>query len=59
MTYGLQMGYLKRMMSLMAEWLEQRRLRDMKCSHDLEVMSSNPGQVELWVHSTSKLYVKQ
>ena len=32
----------------MAEWLRQQRLRDMKRTvHDLEGMSSNPGQVGL------------
>ena len=32
----------------MAEWLRQRRLRDMKCIvNDLEVTVSNPGAGEL------------
>ena len=35
-------------------------LRDMKCTvHNLEVMSLNPGRVELGVCSTSRLYLKQ
>ena len=39
----------------MAEWLEQAsQWHEMYC-HDLEVMSSNPGQVELGVRSTSAL----
>ena len=39
----------------MAEWLKQAsQLHEMYC-HDLEVMSSKPGQVELGVHSTSVL----
>ena len=39
----------------MAEWLEQTsQWHEMYC-HDLEVMSSNPGRVELWVRSTSVL----
>ena len=39
----------------MAEWLEQASLlHEMHC-HDLEVMRSNPGQVELGVRSTSVL----
>ena len=38
-----------------AEWLKQAsQWHDMHC-HDLEVMRSNPGQVELRVHSTSVL----
>ena len=42
-------------MSLMAEWLEQAsQLQEMYC-HDVELMSSNPGRVELGVHSTSVL----
>ena len=37
---------------LMVKWLEQDPPRlEMYC-HDLEVMSSNPSQVELWMHST-------
>ena len=37
----------------MAQWL-RRRHSCMKCTvHDLEVMDSNPGRVELGVHSTS------
>ena len=36
-----------------AEWLQQvSQGHEMYC-HDLEVMSSNPGWVELGVHSTS------
>ena len=39
----------------MAKWLEQAsQWHEMYC-HDLEVMSSNPGLVELGVHSTSVL----
>ena len=39
--------------SVMAKWLGQAsRGYEMHC-HDLEVTGSNPGQVELWVHSTS------
>ena len=39
----------------MAEWLEQvSQWHEMYC-HDLKVMSSNPGQVELGVHSMSVL----
>ena len=37
----------------MAEWLEQMSQGHEMCGHDLEVMSLNPGQVELGVHSTS------
>ena len=36
----------------MAEWLEQASQRHEMYCHDLEVMSSNPGQVELGMHST-------
>ena len=36
----------------MAEWLEQASQWHEMCCHDLEVMSSNPGQVELGVVST-------
>ena len=39
----------------MAERLEQASQRREAYSHDLEVMSSNPGQIELGVHSTSVL----
>ena len=40
-------------LTLVAESLRQRRLRDMKCTdHDLEVMDSNPSQVEFVVRST-------
>ena len=39
--------------SLMAEWLEQAsQFHEVYC-HDLEVMSLNPGQVEVGVRSTS------
>ena len=39
----------------MAEWLEQAsQWYEMSC-HDLEVMSSNPGWVELGVRCTSVL----
>ena len=39
----------------MAEWLKQvSQEHEMYC-HDLEVMSSNPGQDELGVHGTSVL----
>ena len=42
-------------MSLMAKWLEQKsQIHEMYC-HDLEVMSSNSGQVELGVLGTSVL----
>ena len=45
--------------SLMAKWLEQEsQWHEMYC-HDLEVMSSNPSQVELGVRSTSKSYLIQ
>ena len=42
---------------LMAKWLRQRRLRDMKCTgHDLEVMSLNPVRSNLgYVVLLSKL----
>ena len=40
---------------LMAEWLDQVFKRHEMYCHDLEVMSSNPGQVQLGVHSTSVL----
>ena len=37
----------------MAKWLEQAsQWHEMYC-HDLEVMSLNPGRVEIEVHSTS------
>ena len=43
------------LMALMAKWLEQAsQWHEMYC-HDLEVTSSNPGRVELGVHSTSVL----
>ena len=39
----------------MAKWLEQAsQWQEMYC-HDLEIMSSNPGQVELGVLCTSVL----
>ena len=39
----------------MAKWLEQAsQWQGMYC-HDLEVMTSNPGHVELGVRSTSVL----
>ena len=38
----------------MAELLRRRRLKDMNCTvHDMEVMGSNPGRVELGVYGTS------
>ena len=37
----------------MAEWLEQVSQRHEMYCHDLEVISSNPGRVELGVRSTS------
>ena len=37
----------------MVEWLEQVPQRYVIHCHDLEVVSSNPGQVELGVRSTS------
>ena len=41
------------MRPLMAKWLRGQGLRDMKCTvHDLKVMGSNPGQVELGVRSS-------
>ena len=39
----------------MAKWLEQASQGHEMCCHDLEVMSSNPSQVELGVRSTSVL----
>ena len=39
----------------MAEWLEQASQWHEVCCHDLEVMSSNPGRVELGVRGTSVL----
>ena len=46
------------MMSLMAEWFEwleqASQWHEVHC-HDLEVMSSNPRQVELGVRTTSVL----
>ena len=43
------------MKSLMTEWLEQAsQWHEMYC-HDLEVMSSNPGQVEIRVPDISVL----
>ena len=40
---------------LMAEWFEQAcQWHEVYC-HDLEVMSSNPSLVKLWVRSTSVL----
>ena len=41
--------------SLMAKWLEQTSQWHEKYCHNLEVMSSNPGQVKLGVRSTSVL----
>ena len=41
--------------SLMAKWLEQASQWREVCCHYLEVMSSNPSQVELGVRSTSVL----
>ena len=37
----------------MAEWLEQASQRHEIYCHDLEIMSSSPGQVDFGVHSTS------
>ena len=37
----------------MAVWLEQASQWYEVCCHDLEVMSSNPGWVELGMYSTS------
>ena len=45
----------KGLKSLMDEWLEQASQWHEMCCHDLEVMSSNPGWVELRVRSTSVL----
>ena len=40
--------------SLMAQWLMQQRLRDMKCIlHDLDVMGFNDSQVKRGLCSTS------
>ena len=39
----------------MVEWLEQASQSHGMYCHDLEVMSSNPSQVELGVRSTSVL----
>ena len=39
----------------MAKWLEQLSQWHKIYCHDLEVMSSNPGQVELGVRGTSLL----
>ena len=39
----------------MAEWLEQASQRHEMYCHELEVMSSKAGWVELGVHSTSML----
>ena len=39
----------------MAEWLEQASQRHEMYFHDMEVMSSNPSQVELVVRSTPVL----
>ena len=41
-------------MSLMTEWLEQMPQWYEMYFHDLVVMSSNPGRVELGMHSTSE-----
>ena len=43
------------MKSLMAEWLEQASQWHEMYYHDLEIMSSNPGRVELRVLGTSIL----
>ena len=44
----------------MAEWLEQAsQWHEMYCHDDLEAMSSNPGQVDLGVGSTSVYVVPQ
>ena len=49
--------YLSNCMYKSHWWLSglSRRLSDMKYSHDLGVMSSNPGRVELGMHGTSAL----
>ena len=39
----------------MPKWLEKVSQWHDMCCHDLEVMSSNPGRVELGMHSTSVL----
>ena len=39
----------------MAEWLQHESQGHEICCHDLDVMNSNPGQVELGVCSTSVL----
>ena len=44
---------MKKAKSLMAQWLEQVSQSDEMNCHDLEVVSSNPGRVELGVRSTS------
>ena len=51
MLYISQRGFK----SLMTKWLEQASQWHEMYYHDLEVMSSNPGQVELGVPSTSAL----
>ena len=37
----------------MAQWLRQASQGHEMCCHDLEIMGSNPSQVEHGVHSTS------
>ena len=40
--------------SLAVQWLRRAsQEHEIYCVHDLKVMSSNPGSVELWVHGTS------
>ena len=39
--------------ALMAEWLEQASQQHEMSCRDLEIMSLNPSQVELGVHSAS------
>ena len=54
MHYSIVSAYVCKK-SLMAKWLEQVSQWHEMCCHDLEVMSSNPGWVELGVRSTSVL----
>ena len=45
--------------SLMAGWLQQApQWHEVYC-HDLEVMSLNPGWVEIWVRGTSLMLEQQ
>ena len=48
--------FLQTVKSLMAEWLERASQWHEMCYHNLEIISLNPGGIELGVYSTSVLW---